>query len=104
MLHYPGRGIRCIIDNAVWLFGSRRLLEEHDIVIPELPDSGRYSAIFIACGGRFAGTVLFSSQLKKSAAETIDELHKMGIKCVILSGDRAEPVSAAAKELNIDEF
>ena len=104
MLHYPGRGIRCIIDNAVWLFGSRRLLEEHDIVIPELPDSGRYSAIFIACGGSFAGTVLFSSQLKKSAAETIDELHKMGIKCVILSGDRAEPVSAAAKELNIDEF
>ena len=102
--HFPGRGIICRIQNENWLFGSRQLLEENNIDVSALPDTEKYSTVFIACSGRCAGVALFLCNIGKNAAETVKELHKSNIRSVILSGDRPEAVSAVARELAIDEF
>ena len=45
----------------------------------------------------------FADKLRVDAAEIVTNLHKSGIKTILLSGDRAEVVAKTAAEVGIDE-
>lgn len=91
----PGKGMRAVISSRHWLFGSERLICENGIAIPNLPDIGRYSTIFCACNGVYAGVAVFSNPLRAGSDEAVTELaNQMGITCIMLSGDRREAVEA----------
>ncbi len=50
------------------------------------------------------GFVVFSDKIKKSSLNAIKELHKQGIKVIMMTGDNEKTARHVAKELNIDNF
>src|SRR5690606_38793580 len=50
------------------------------------------------------GFLTFKDMIKTSSYQTVKELHQLGIKTLIISGDNKGSVKAVAKELGIDEI
>lgn len=85
------------------LAGSRKLMENEDISVAEaqLP----YTEICVALGGKYIGSVYLEDTLKPEARKAIADLHRLGVKeVVILSGDREQAVANTAKESGADRF
>lgn len=106
-----GRGISVTVDGKKLLIGNVRLMEESGVDVPEeyvqkaehCADMGRTS-MYCAADGAFIGLIAAADTIKKESLEAINELHKMGIKTLMLTGDNSRTAKAVAGELNIDSF
>ncbi|MBD5140305.1 MAG: copper-translocating P-type ATPase [Ruminococcus sp.] len=106
-----GRGISANVDGKKLLIGNIRLMEESGVTVPEeyiqraehCADMGRTS-MYCAADGVFIGMIAAADTIKKESLEAITELHKMGIKTLMLTGDNSRTAKAVAGELNIDSF
>lgn len=112
----PGRGVQGIVDGQILLLGSGRLMEEQAVSLGPLEDEARA----LAAAGRsvswlaiktmesdqppsLMGLLAFGDQLKEGAREAIDQLHQLGIRTILLSGDNEGSARAAAHALGIDD-
>jgi P-type Cu+ transporter len=68
----------------------------------ELQQQGQ-TAIFVAIDGRAAGIVSVSDPIKESTPAAIEQLHKLGLKIIMLTGDNERTAQAVAGKLGIDE-
>lgn len=106
-----GRGISVIVDGKKLLIGNMRLMEENGVNVLEeyvqkaehCADMGKTS-MYCAADGVFIGLIAAADTIKKESLEAINELHKMGIKILMLTGDNSRTAKAVAGELNIDSF
>jgi len=64
---------------------------------------GGKTAMFAAIDGRAAGILAVADPIKDSSAEAIGELHGLGIKLVMLTGDNRRTAAAVAKTLGLDD-
>ena len=107
---YPGRGISGELNNKKYFLGNKRLLEENKIdyswaekITLEKSQEGG-SLIFLAQANETIGAFLLRDELKATACEAILELKKIGIKSIMISGDREASVKFTAKEIGIEEY
>jgi Cu+-exporting ATPase len=90
------------------LAGNRKLMEERNIPLAELEaESDRLAGegktpMYVALDGRPAGIVAVADVLKKSSREAVEELHKMGIEVVMITGDNRKTAAAIAAQAGID--
>ncbi len=61
------------------------------------------TAVFAAINGKAAGILSVSDHIKASAKEAIAELHQLGLKIIMLTGDNERTANAVAKKLGIDQ-
>ena len=59
--------------------------------------------MFVGIDGRLAGLIVVADPVKDSAAEAIAELHREGIRIVMLTGDNRRTAEAVARKVGIDE-
>jgi Cu+-exporting ATPase len=59
--------------------------------------------MLVAIDGKFAGMVVVADPVKESAAEAIAELHKEGIRIVMITGDNRRTAEAVGRLVGIDE-
>jgi Cu+-exporting ATPase len=59
--------------------------------------------MFVAIDGEAVGLLGVADPIKKSTPEAIQELHKEGVRIVMLTGDSRTTAEAVAKKLSIDE-
>ncbi|WP_445626270.1 heavy metal translocating P-type ATPase [Nostoc sp. DSM 114167] len=105
----PGLGVSAAIEGTVVLLGNWEWLSWHGIAINEtaqqlaqdLATDGK-TVVCVAIGGTFAGLIGVSDTLRSDARSTVDKLHQMGLRVMLLSGDRLEAASAIAKQLGLD--
>ena len=94
-----GHGISITVDNKAMLIGNEKLMKKEGIAY----QSGG-TVVYVACDGKFAGTLVISDTVKDGAKEAISAMKQVGVKkCVMLTGDRKEAAMEVAKELGIDE-
>ncbi len=106
-----GKGISAEVDGKKLLVGYRRLMDEADIAVPDefteraerLADLGK-TPMYCSADGQFIGLIAAADTIKKESLEAIAELHRMGIKTLMLTGDNTRTARAVAGELNIDSF
>ena len=111
----PGRGIEAVIKGVTLLAGNRKLLEERNVSLAELEaESDRLAEegktpMYVAledhagtAGMRLAGIVAVADVLKKSSAEAVARLHKMGIEVAMITGDNQKTAAAIAGQAGID--
>lgn len=99
-----GRGVQAKVDGNAALVGSRKLLEEAGITLPEqeeLPGT----AVHVAVQGRYLGYLLVADRVKQGAAQALQELKRSGVReTVMLTGDNQYSAQYVAGELGIDRF
>ena len=74
------------------------LLEES---ATKLQEEGK-TAMFVAVDGKPAGILAVADPIKATSAEAIKELHVLGLKLVMLTGDNRRTAAAVAKQLGLD--
>jgi Cu+-exporting ATPase len=105
-----GGGVVGRVQNHHVLIGTPRLLESKAIAgleslkgeAEKLQDDG-VTVIFAAIDGTTAGILAITDPIKQSTPEAVAELHRLGLKIVMLTGDNQATARAVAKKLNIDE-
>lgn len=58
----------------------------------------------VKIGGKNVGLIAVADTLKASTSHAINELHEMGLKVIVLSGDHTATVKYIAESLKIDQF
>jgi Cu+-exporting ATPase len=61
------------------------------------------TTIFVAIDGKAIGFIAVADPIKASTPKAIEDLHRLGIKVIMLTGDNEYTAKAVAKQLNIDE-
>jgi Cu+-exporting ATPase len=67
----------------------------------KLQEDGK-TAMFVAIDGKPAGILAVADPIKATTAEAIKDLHALGLKLVMLTGDNRRTAAAVAKKLGID--
>ncbi len=97
-----GCGIRVKIDGNSVLIGNEKLMRDSHIAYEPCDQPG--TAVYVACDGNFAGTIVISDTIKDGAVEALKSMKRAGVrKSVMLTGDRQEAAQQVAQTLGIDE-
>lgn len=105
-----GGGIKGKLNGQKIILGKQKFLEEEKIALPEnlKAESMQLQAkaqtvVWVAVDQKPVGILGISDPIKKTAPQAIQDLHKMGIKVIMLTGDNRKTAEAIAKELGIDD-
>ncbi len=97
----PGFGVETTYQNHRILAGRPSFLNEAKIDVPEVDEVG--TVIYLAVDGKYAGYVVLNDTAKVDSKTMVESLRKMGIKTILLSGDKKDNAALIANELSIDE-
>lgn len=103
----PGRGIQATVQGNEVLLGNEMLLSEKGIdVAPARREAERFSdegmtPVFLAVGGRLAGTIAIADTLKENSKEAIEAFKRLKLEVVIITGDNKRTAKAVAGELGV---
>ena len=61
------------------------------------------SVMFVAINRKAVGILAVSDPIKTSTPEAIAQLHKLGLKIIMLTGDNERTANAVAKKLGLDQ-
>ena len=105
-----GLGMSATVAGEKVYLGNREWLERQQIAIaPEVDLQAKSLArngktvIYLAISGTLVGLIALEDSLRPDAAYTVEQLQKMGLEIVLLTGDRQEAAGAIAKQLNLDQ-
>ncbi|MDR2470855.1 MAG: heavy metal translocating P-type ATPase, partial [Treponema sp.] len=101
-----GKGARLRMeDGRCFLAGSRALLEDGGVAVPEEPGpvTTGGTVVYAAADGVYAGQLVIADELKPDSPGAVAALKKAGLRTVMLSGDSPAAAAAAAAEAGIDE-
>ena len=76
-------------------------LEPLEASAVKLQEAGK-TAMFVAIDGRPAGILAVADPIKSTTAEAIAQLHALGLKLVMLTGDNRRTAAAVAKQLGLE--
>jgi len=103
-----GHGIKAAYNGKTILLGTRKLMKESKIDASGLEtkmqafeEQGK-TAVFVAVGKSIIGIIAVADTLKDHSKEAINELRKMGLETVMITGDNERTAKAIAKEVGID--
>lgn len=104
-----GMGISADVDGQKILIGNLRLMEAENISVDLIrADVERLQAeaktpMIVAVDNEIAGVIAVADTLKENSAEAIADLHRMGLKVAMITGDNQKTAEAIAKQVGIDE-
>ncbi|MDP2646370.1 MAG: heavy metal translocating P-type ATPase [Desulfobacterales bacterium] len=104
----PGHGIKAGYQGREILLGNRRLFKNEGIgmedlleKMEQLEEQGK-TAMLIAIDGKPAGIIAVADTLKENAKLAVEQLRKMGIQVVMITGDNKRTAYAIAKQVGIE--
>lgn len=104
----PGKGITAEIQGSVYYAGNQKLIKEQGIScekalssIEKLSEEGK-TPLILANEKQILGVIGVADVVKPTSAKAIQELKKLGIQVIMLTGDNARTAKAIQKQLDID--
>lgn len=104
----PGKGIAAEIQGSVYYAGNQKLIKEQGIScekalssIEKLSEEGK-TPLILADEKQILGVIGVADVVKPTSAKAIQELKKLGIQVIMLTGDNARTAKAIQKQLDID--
>jgi Cu+-exporting ATPase len=104
----PGHGVEATAGHTTILLGNRKLMKEHNVDFKALMqhaedlEADGKTVMFVAVYGQPAGLIAVADTLKENTVEAIQQLHKLGIETVMITGDNRRTAKAIARKVGID--
>lgn len=99
-----GKGICYTYNGKEFLVGNLKLLKEFEITLEEKFDLPLAVHVYVIRDKKLLGIISLRDKVKDGVEKDIKDLKNLGIKPVILSGDKKEIVRDVAKSVGIDTF
>jgi P-type Cu2+ transporter len=107
---FTGRGVEATIDGVRAAVGGPALLREQSLSEPDDLARGieqwkqRGAAVlYVLRDGAVYGALALEDEIRPESEQAVDELHALGVKVVMITGDAQQVADAVAKHLGIDE-
>jgi Cu2+-exporting ATPase len=104
----PGFGVEALLDGRRATGGNGALMEERGILTPQMRELGEAlsnkgkTPLYFALGEELLGIIAVADVMKGESAVAIRQLHQMGIRSVMLTGDNRRTASAIAREAGVE--
>lgn len=103
-----GMGMEGTVAGKKYVVGNTRLMEKKNLLTPKAQEvmdryaEGGKTPVFVATEKEIIGILGLSDQVKEESKQAVDELHKLGVKVAMLTGDTKTAAAPIAKQLGID--
>ncbi|OGC52426.1 copper-translocating P-type ATPase [candidate division WWE3 bacterium RIFCSPLOWO2_01_FULL_39_13] len=103
-----GMGMEGVVAGKMYFVGNKRLMEKKNLITSEAEEvincfaKGSKTPVFVATSTKIIGILGLSDQVKEESKQAVDELHKLGVKVAMLTGDTKDAAAPIAKQLGID--
>jgi Cu+-exporting ATPase len=104
-----GEGVTAMVNGNTVALGNLLLMKRMGVHLQDLDERGERlkdegnTVVFVSSAGRAAGLIAIADPIKLSTPNAIRELHRQGLRIVMLTGDSKTTASTVAKRLGIDE-
>jgi Cu+-exporting ATPase len=105
----PGHGVQAEIEGRNVMVGNVRMFESQGISLNGLGaqvarlQSEAKTAMLVAINNNPAGVIAVADTLKDGSKQAIEDLHRMGLKVAMITGDNQKTAEAIAKQVGIDQ-
>jgi Cu+-exporting ATPase len=103
----PGFGVKATIGGSLILLGNRKLMDSQNVDVSSLEsewmrlsEEGK-TPMFVAIGGNAAGIIAVADTLKEGSREAVEELKRLGIEIVMITGDNRRTAEAIARLVGV---
>jgi Cu+-exporting ATPase len=106
---HTGKGVSGTVEGVKVFLGNLKLMDEFNIDTSSHSDRANemrmegQTVMFVGVDGKFSGLLAVSDPIKENTPSAIEQLHKEGLRLVMLTGDNRATAEAVAGKLNIDE-
>ena len=104
----PGKGVRAKVQGKQVILGNRKIMAEMsldiskvDEKVSQLEEDGK-TVMFLVVDGKLSGVIAAADTLKEHSKEAVEELKKMGIEVIMLTGDNERTARAIARKLGVE--
>lgn len=105
----PGQGLSAEYEGHVVLIGTRKLMSEHAILVPEVVEAklrefenvGK-TAVLVSIDSELSGIISIADTTKEGAKEAIEALKSMGKEVIMLTGDNERTAKYIGSKIGID--
>ena len=103
---FSGEGLEANIGGKDVLVGRYILMEKNSVNIPASFTRSKIdqTAAYVAIDGELAGVITFTDEMRPEAQSTLDELHHLGVKNIMMvTGDNKVTAMAVAEHFSISK-
>lgn len=105
----PGKGAYATVKGQEVRVVSPGYLRQEQIAWPEAAKIDRLSAqgktvVFVMVGGKLVGAIALADIIRPQSKAAIQKLKRMGIRCIMLTGDNKKVAEWVAQEVGLDEY
>ena len=103
-----GRGAQASVEGKTVAVGGPRFLAEmkldpsSDLDTSEWASRGA-SVLHVVVDGRVAGALALEDEIREESREAVDQLHELGVRVAMITGDSQAVADAVSAKLGIDE-
>jgi Cu2+-exporting ATPase len=106
-----GRGVRATVQGTTYYIGGPRLLEQQNWSVPSALNDVRQKAeaagqavIYLANEEKIVALFAIADVIREESRQAVQQLHDLGLKVAMLTGDSEAVAKAVAQELQIDIY
>jgi P-type Cu2+ transporter len=106
----PGRGAKALVEGKSIEIGGTRLLSDAKVTVPQEMEkltatwaSDGKTVLYVIAQHRLLGAFAVEDQIRTESTEAVSELHQLGIRVAMITGDSKAVADSVAKRIGVDE-
>ena len=104
----PGQGVEALVEGKKALAGNARMMAASGLDLPAQPGDSLAgdgkTPLYFTLDGSLLGIIALADVVKPTSRKAIEELRKMGIEVVMLTGDHEKTAAAIQRQVGVDRF
>jgi Cu2+-exporting ATPase len=105
-----GRGAKALVEGESVVVGGPRLLTEAKVTVPPEVEklttawaADGKTVLYIVAQDRLLGAFAVEDEIRPESSEAISELHRLGMRVAMITGDSKTVAASVARRIGIDE-
>jgi len=101
---HVAEGVEGTIQNQRYCLGNERLLQREGLQTPHASVKENESVVWLSSKEGVVGKFVITDSLRDESKQAVDQLKKLGMIPMLLSGDSSKAVESVAQKLGIDDY